>query len=89
MRQLRKPASLQYNAASDRPHEAYDRARLPGLPLLSSSARWRSSAAFGEEEREAIAARMEPRRYRGGEIVFREGEASDGLYVVATGEVRV
>jgi predicted acylesterase/phospholipase RssA/CRP-like cAMP-binding protein len=45
--------------------------------------------ALGEEEREALASRMERRRYRGGEAVFREGDASDGLYVVHSGEVGV
>jgi predicted acylesterase/phospholipase RssA/CRP-like cAMP-binding protein len=46
-------------------------------------------ATLGVEEREAIASRMEVRRHRAGHRVFNEGDPSDGLYVVQSGEVGV
>jgi CRP-like cAMP-binding protein len=45
--------------------------------------------ALGDEERDAIASRMEVRRIRAGHLVFREGDPSDGLYVVQSGEVGI
>jgi len=44
---------------------------------------------LGEEERQAIASRLDRRRFRVGEPVFREGDPSDGLYVVHSGEVAI
>lgn len=45
--------------------------------------------ALGDEERGAIASRMELRRYRAGSRIFDEGDESDGLYVVRSGEVGI
>jgi len=42
-----------------------------------------------ESEMEFIASRVVPRRYNGGQIVFNEGEPCSGLYVVASGHVRI
>ncbi len=44
---------------------------------------------LGEEEREAVAARMEVRGFRAGEPLFKEGDPSDGLYIVHSGEVGI
>lgn len=44
---------------------------------------------LSEEERDAVASRMEVRRYRAGEALFKEGDPSDGLYVVHSGEVGI
>ena len=60
--------------------------RIPRAALLRRVEIFRS---LGEEERDALSERMEVRRYRGGDAVFREGDPSDGLYVVHTGEVCV
>lgn len=46
-------------------------------------------ATLDTEEREAIASRLEVRRYRAGRHVFNEGDPSDGLYVVQSGEVGI
>ncbi len=44
---------------------------------------------LGDEEREALASRMERRRFRGGDPVFKEGDPSDGFYIVHSGEVGI
>ena len=42
-----------------------------------------------ESELAFVCQRAVPRRYTGGQIVFSEGEACAGLYVVASGHVRI
>lgn len=44
---------------------------------------------LNDEERDALASRMERKRCRAGETIFREGDPSDGLYVVHSGEVAI
>jgi CRP-like cAMP-binding protein len=51
-------------------------ARVPGFREL------------GAQEREQIAAVAEPRRFAGGEVVFRAGDRSDGCLIVCCGRAR-
>jgi len=53
---------------------------LSKVPLFSS---------LSETEMEFIARRVVPRRYASGQIVFNEGDPCSGLYVVASGHVRI
>jgi CRP/FNR family transcriptional regulator len=46
-------------------------------------------AALSDAERAALAARTELRRYSAGQVLFTEGEPCSGLYVVASGRVRI
>ncbi|HWF91575.1 MAG TPA: Crp/Fnr family transcriptional regulator [Terriglobales bacterium] len=50
------------------------------VPLLSS---------LTESEMEFIASRATPRKYGPGQMVFSEGQPCSGLYVVASGHVRI
>src|SRR6267142_1146535 len=59
------------------------------IPLSSVLRHVEIFQTLGEEEREAVASRLERRRFRGGETVFKEGDPSDGLYVVHSGEISV
>ena len=54
------------------------RARLP-----------RADAARGGARRARGRARVEVRRYGGGEVLFKEGDAPDGLYLIRRGSVTV
>ena len=56
------------------------RAALEGVPLFRD---------LGPDELDALAARVATRRYRRGEIVFREGDPGDALFVVLSGRVRI
>ncbi|BDU78286.1 Crp/Fnr family transcriptional regulator [Mesoterricola sediminis] len=42
-----------------------------------------------EAERARILAIGQPRAHAGEEVIFREGDPGDGLYIVVTGEVRI
>ncbi len=64
-----------------------DSGSRPPLPAILKQAD--IFETLGDEEREAVASRMELRRHRAGTSVFREGDPSDGLYVVHSGEVGV
>ncbi len=44
---------------------------------------------LSQAEVEALAELSRPRRFAGGEVVFREGDAGDALFVLASGEVEV
>ena len=46
-------------------------------------------SGLSESELQFIAQRAVPRHYRPGEIVFSEGEACAGLYVVESGHIRI
>lgn len=46
-------------------------------------------AALSDPERAALAARTELRHYTAGQVLFTEGEPCSGLYVVASGRVRI
>lgn len=46
-------------------------------------------SSLAEDELGFIAQRAVPRRYSSGQIVFSEGEPCSGLYVVASGHVRI
>jgi len=46
-------------------------------------------ADLGEEDREAVAALMEHRRCNRGELLFREGDPGDELFVVLSGLVSI
>jgi CRP-like cAMP-binding protein len=46
-------------------------------------------ADLGEEELEFLAAAATARRYEPGEMIFSEGDACEGLYVVEAGSVKV
>lgn len=56
------------------------RQTLAGVPIFS---------ALTEGEIEFLALRTAARRYSAGELVFGEGEACKGLYVVESGHVRI
>jgi predicted acylesterase/phospholipase RssA/CRP-like cAMP-binding protein len=58
-------------------------------PLPSTLRQVEIFETLGDEEREAISSRIEIRRYRAGKHVFVEGDPSDGLYVVHSGEVGI
>jgi CRP-like cAMP-binding protein len=45
-------------------------------------------STLGEEELERVAAVAVPRQFDAGEVVFREGDASDTCYIVRTGHAR-
>jgi CRP/FNR family transcriptional regulator, cyclic AMP receptor protein len=45
-------------------------------------------STLGEEELERVAAVAVPRQFDAGEVVFREGDASDTCYIVRTGQAR-
>ncbi|MDX2193460.1 MAG: peptidase domain-containing ABC transporter [Gemmatimonadales bacterium] len=57
-----------------------DRAPLRDLPLLRF---------LSEEGRDAVVAAFEPVTYRFGQVLVREGDAADALYVIAQGRARV
>ncbi len=46
-------------------------------------------AALSDSERAALASRTQLRRYAAGQVLFTEGEPCSGLYVVASGCVRI
>jgi CRP/FNR family transcriptional regulator len=46
-------------------------------------------AALNDETAERLRASMTPRRLARGEMVFREGDAGDSLYVIITGKVKL
>jgi CRP/FNR family cyclic AMP-dependent transcriptional regulator len=46
-------------------------------------------AGLAENEMEFIAGRVVPRKYASGQVVFNEGDACSGLYVVAAGHIRI
>jgi CRP/FNR family cyclic AMP-dependent transcriptional regulator len=58
----------------------------PALPLLTKT---RLFAQLDAEGLGQLAARATMRRYRRGEVVFREGDPGDWLFVVASGRVKV
>src|SRR5579864_3582595 len=63
------------------------------MPLTETHKQVLSKVAIfsdlNEGEIEFIAGRIIPRKYSAGQIVFSEGDACSGLYVVASGHVRI
>ena len=56
------------------------RAALEAVPLFHD---------LGPDELDALAGELRSRRYRRGEIIFRQGDPGDGLHVVLEGRVKI
>ena len=62
---------------------------MPAADTVEHLRRLRLFEDFGEEERWLVAARVVERRYAAGEVVFREGETGDRLFVLVEGTMSV
>jgi len=66
---------------------------MSAMPLKDAEKEALSKVALfsglAKDELEFIAHRVTPRRYAAGQTVFQEGEPCSGLYVVASGHVRI
>jgi len=56
------------------------------IPLLSSLPLFRT---LGEPEMQALAARVSEKSYAAGEVLFFEGEACDGMFIISHGKVKI
>ena len=56
------------------------------IPVLSSLPLFRT---LGEPEMQALASRVIEKTYAAGEVLFFEGEACDGMFIVAHGKVKI
>lgn len=63
------------------------------MPVLDSQKHVLAKVALfsglSENEMEFIAGRVVPRKYSPGQVVFNEGDPCSGLYIVASGHVRI
>lgn len=63
------------------------------MPVLGSQKHVLAKVALfsglSENEMEFIAGRVVPRKYSPGQVVFNEGDPCSGLYIVASGHVRI
>ncbi|MHB8491513.1 MAG: cyclic nucleotide-binding domain-containing protein, partial [Solirubrobacteraceae bacterium] len=62
--------------------------RLTSQETVALLARVPAFATLGEGDLERIAEVAVPRRFEPGEVVFREGDASDTCYIVRSGSCR-
>src|SRR5215813_2734217 len=68
-------------------------AKMFGMAVLDAQKQMLSKVALfsglAESEMEFIAGRVVPRKYAPGQIVFNEGDPCSGLYIVASGHIRI
>ncbi len=62
------------------PDESTLRTALEGMPLFSD---------LRVEDLAALAATVRTRRYRRGEVIFRQGDPGDGLHIILSGRVKI
>jgi CRP-like cAMP-binding protein len=87
---LELPASLLQAVAGKYPHVAASLRRFYRQRLLANAmAVSPIFRPFGRSERKAIVERFRSREVVAGEVIIREGERSDGLYVILDGAVDV
>jgi CRP-like cAMP-binding protein len=87
---LELPASLLQAVAGRYPHVAASLRRFYRQRLLANAmAVSPIFRPFGRSERKAIVERFRSRDVVAGEVIIREGERSDGLYVILDGAVEV
>jgi CRP-like cAMP-binding protein len=85
---LEVPADLLRDLARRHPHVAGSLRRFYRRRLLANAlAVSPIFRPFGPEDRARIVERFRPRDVRAGEVVIREGEPSDGLYVIVEGDL--
>ncbi len=61
----------------------------PGEDKTAELARFPIFESLSEDELRQVAELAVPRRYEGGEVIFREGDRSDTCFIVRAGRVRI